>query len=97
MYHRQCFGNRQKARQLWSRAVQPRLPGIPSTYGGRRFSHIEALCLPSGVSRLTRVPGSEMIAHPSTSQGVRLPLSHSYTFQERQARWVPTNLGQLAS
>ena len=41
---------------LGVRAVEPRLPEILSTYGGKRFSHIE-VGMGSGVSRLTRVPG----------------------------------------
>lgn len=35
---------------------QPRLPKIISTYGRKRFSHIE-VGMGSGVPRLTRMPG----------------------------------------
>ena len=35
---------------------QPRLPTILSTYGRKRFSHIE-VGVGSGVPRLTRMPG----------------------------------------
>ena len=38
------------------RAVEPRLPKILSTYGRKRFSHIE-VGMGSGVPRLTRMPG----------------------------------------